>query len=163
MLLGWRCIYTPAAVAYHVRSVTPGNRALGARGHQHALGEEPLPDAHQERHRRRYRRYWLPMTLRDLVVVGGTLLREPRSLPAFWRLAQCLPRALRQRREIMRKRRVDDRVLADWFSFTPIAQPDGRDRPGAHRFPVPGPQHSVVGIRGLKPGLRPALPWRHWL
>ena len=25
-LLGWRCIYTPAAVAYHVRTVTPANR-----------------------------------------------------------------------------------------------------------------------------------------
>src|SRR5271157_943509 len=25
-LLGWSCIYTPAAVAYHVRTVTPGSR-----------------------------------------------------------------------------------------------------------------------------------------
>ena len=28
----------------------PGQPALGARRHQHAFGEEPLPDAHQERH-----------------------------------------------------------------------------------------------------------------
>src|SRR4029079_16252960 len=70
-----------------------------------------------------YRRFWLPMFARDVVVVFGTLLTEPRSLPAFWHLGRCLPRALRQRREIMKRRRVSDEILAQWFSFHPAAEP----------------------------------------
>ncbi len=26
MLIGWRCIYTPEATAFHVQTLTPGNR-----------------------------------------------------------------------------------------------------------------------------------------
>ena len=70
-----------------------------------------------------YRRFWLPVTLRDLLVVGGCLFWEPRSLPAFWRMAECMPRALRQRRWIMSRRRVSDDVLARWFSMQPFSQP----------------------------------------
>ena len=47
-LMGWKCLYAPYARGYHVRKVLPGNRARAAAGDQHALGEEPLPDAHQE-------------------------------------------------------------------------------------------------------------------
>ena len=70
-----------------------------------------------------YRRCWLPMTMRDLVVVGGCLLAEPRSLPAFWRLAACWRNAWAQRREIMRRKRVDDQALMRWFRFEPSAEP----------------------------------------
>jgi hypothetical protein len=66
------------------------------------------------------------MTLRDLLVMGGVLLAEPGSLPAFWHLAKCLPQALRARRVIMSRRRIDDATLAAWFSFQPVAQPVGQ-------------------------------------
>jgi hypothetical protein len=62
-----------------------------------------------------YRRYWLPMTMRDLVVMGGVIFWEPASLPAFWRVAKCLPRALKQRRQIMARRKVSDQDLAELF------------------------------------------------
>jgi hypothetical protein len=68
-----------------------------------------------------YRRYWLPMTLRDLAVIGGVLVSEPGSLAAFWHLAKCLPRAFRARKTIMSRRRIDDATLASWFSFEPVA------------------------------------------
>ena len=48
-LMGWRCLYTPSAVGHHVRTVTPAEPRLRAGVHQYAFGEEPLPDAHQER------------------------------------------------------------------------------------------------------------------
>jgi hypothetical protein len=70
-----------------------------------------------------YRRFWLPATIRDLLVVGGCLLWEQESLPAFWYLAKCLRRALEQRRSIMARRRVSDASLAHWFSTTPSARP----------------------------------------
>jgi len=48
-LLGWGCLYTPEAVGYHVRRVVSGNRRARTAVHQHALREEPVPVAHQER------------------------------------------------------------------------------------------------------------------
>jgi len=70
-----------------------------------------------------YRRYWLPMTLRDLTVVAGSIFWEPTSLPAFWHIARSLPRALEQRRVIMSRRRATDAELAQWFRFQPVAHP----------------------------------------
>jgi GT2 family glycosyltransferase len=122
-LLGWSCIYTPAAVAYHVRTVTPGSRrAVPAIINMHSVKNRFLmriknatPDL--------YRRYWLPMTARDLAVVGGCLVAEPRSLEAFWQLARGFRSAWRRRRIIMNRRRASDEALARWFSFQPAAEP----------------------------------------
>jgi len=122
-LLGWRCIYTPAAVAWHVRTVTPGSRlAVPAIINMHSVKNRFLmriknatPDL--------YRRFWLPMMARDLVVVGGCLLAEPSSLAAFWQVAKGFRNALRQRHIIMSRRRASDEALARWFSFQPAAEP----------------------------------------
>jgi GT2 family glycosyltransferase len=124
-LLGWRCIYTPAAVAYHVRTVSPQNRkSVPAAINMHSVKNRFLlriknltPGL--------WRRYWLPMTLRDLVVIGGCLVTEPASLRAFWRLARCLRRSLVRRRVIMRRRVASDQDLAQWFSAQPVARPIG--------------------------------------
>jgi len=123
VLLGWRSIYTPAAVAYHVRTVTPANRrSLPAVINMHSVKNRFLMRI-KNATGGIYRRHWLPMTLRDLVVLGGSIFWEPASLPAYWRLAKCFRRALRQRREIMSRRRVSDEALAQWFSFEPAALP----------------------------------------
>jgi len=122
-LLGWRAIYTPGAVAWHVRSVLPGNRlAVPAAINMHSVKNRFLmriknmtPDL--------YRRYWLAVTMRDALVLGGCLVWEQTSLPAFWQLAKCLRRALRHRRNIMRRRRATDEDLARWFSGEAVAQP----------------------------------------
>ena len=121
LLLGWRCIYTPAARAHHVRTVVPGTR----RSNPAFINMHSVKNRFLMRIKNAtgglYRRYWLPMTWRDLVVVGGTLLWEPTSLAAFWQVAKCLPRALHSRRLIMSRRRVGDAEIAQWFNFRPVA------------------------------------------
>jgi hypothetical protein len=62
-----------------------------------------------------YRRFWLPITLRDIVVVGGCVLREWSSLAAFPQVLRLWKRMLGKRRAIMRRRRADDEYLARWF------------------------------------------------
>jgi len=122
-LLGWSCLYTPAAVAYHVRSVRPGSRwTVPAVLKMHSVKNRFLmriknvtADV--------YRRHWIPATARDLLVIGGCLLYEPRSLPAFWHAARCLPRALAKRRYIMKRRRAPDEYLASWFDPASVSQP----------------------------------------
>jgi len=122
-LLGWKCLYTPAATAYHVRTLIPGNRrAVPAAINMHSVKNRFLMRI-KNATGGLYRRFWLPMTARDLVVLAGMLFWEPRSLPALWHAAKCVPAALRKRRQIMRRKRVDDEVLAQWFSFAPAAQP----------------------------------------
>lgn len=126
-LMGWSSAYTPAATAYHVRSVTPGNR----RSVPKAINMHSVKNRFLMRIKNAtpglYRRFWLPMTVRDLVVICGSIFWEPTSLPAFWHIARCLPRALKRRRQIMSRRRISDEELVAWFSFEPSArQPEAK-------------------------------------
>jgi GT2 family glycosyltransferase len=132
-LLGWRCVYTPAATAWHVRSVTPGNRrSVPAVVNMHSVKNRFLMRI-KNTTADVGRRCWLPMIARDLVVLGASLVWEPSSLKAFWHIFHCLPRAMRQRRIIMAKRRVANGDLARWFNFSPTAYPVAQ----VHDVPVP--------------------------
>lgn len=122
-LLGWRCLYVPGAEGYHVRRVNPSNRrAVPGVLNMHSVKNRFLMRA-KNMSGGLYKRFWRATTARDLLVLGGCLLREPRSIPAFWHVARCLPRALDWRRRIMARRRVTDESLADWFSAEPSAKP----------------------------------------
>ena len=122
-LLGWRCLYSPKACGYHVRSVLPGKRgALPPEINMHSVKNRFLmriknmtPDL--------YRRNWLAITGRDLVVIGACLLHEHSSLKAFAYVLKNWRRVLVKRREIMNRRRVEDDDLASWFSFQPVSRP----------------------------------------
>ena len=122
-LLGWRCLYVGQAVGYHVRSVGPGNRrAVPALINMHSVKNRFLMRI-KNMTGGLYRRFCLQATARDLLVIAGCLLWEPSSLSAFWRLAKCMPRAIRARRWIMSRRRASDASLAAWFREEPCAQP----------------------------------------
>ncbi len=119
-LLGWKCLYTPSAVALHVRTVVPENRsALPAIINLHSVKNRWLlriknttPDL--------YGRFWFSITLRDMVVIGACLFREWSSLPAFFMVIKLWPRTWRKRREIMRRKRAG---ILSWFSDQPISYP----------------------------------------
>jgi len=125
-LMGWRCLYTPLARGYHVRNVLPGNRrALPAEINMHSVKNRFLmriknmtPDL--------YRKNWLSITARDLVVLGACLVREHSSLKAFVYLAKNWRRVLEKRREIMKRRRVKDEYISSWFSYQPVSRPAPR-------------------------------------
>jgi GT2 family glycosyltransferase len=138
-LMGWRCVYTPLARGYHVRSVLPGNRrALPAAINMHSVKNRFLmriknitPDL-----------YWknLPAIVwRDLVVVSCCVIREHSSLKAFWYLVRNWPKFVEKRREIMKRKRVSDAEIASWFSYDPVSRPmpllteDVASRSGAAR------------------------------
>jgi hypothetical protein len=70
-----------------------------------------------------YRRNWLSITTRDLVVFGACLLHEHSSLKAFWYLATNFRRFLAKRDAIMKRMRVDEEYMASWFSYEPVAKP----------------------------------------
>ncbi len=122
-LMGWRCLYTPRACGYHVRNVLPGKRrALPAEINMHSVKNRFLmrmknmtPDL--------YRRNWLSITGRDLLVIGACLLHEHSSLKAFGFILRNWRSVMAKRRDIMSRRRVQDDDLASWFSFQPVSRP----------------------------------------
>ncbi len=128
-LMGWRCLYTPHARGYHVRSVRPGNRrALPAVINMHSVKNRFLMRI-KNMTADLYRRNWFSITFRDAVVVCGCLLREQTSLKAFWFLAKNWRRIWAKRREIMKRRRVNDEYMATWFRYRPVSIPAGRLAP----------------------------------
>ncbi|HEV7922571.1 MAG TPA: glycosyltransferase family 2 protein [Thermoanaerobaculia bacterium] len=114
-IFGWKAVYVPAAVGYHVRTVTPATRRT----------LPPFVNMHSVKNRFLLRlknqSLWLalrnaPFELpRDLVAIGAVLTIERTSLPALRWLWKNRRRVMAKRRDIQRRRRVSDRELAKWF------------------------------------------------
>ncbi|MEZ5356325.1 MAG: glycosyltransferase family 2 protein [Bryobacteraceae bacterium] len=135
-LFGWKCLYTPRARGYHVRSVLPGNRrALPPEINMHSVKNRFLmriknitPGV--------YWRNGLSITARDLVVLVCCLVREHSSLGAFRYLFRNFGRFLEKRRKIMARVRASDEYMASWFSYKPVSFPAPKPRKAAVRTAV---------------------------
>jgi GT2 family glycosyltransferase len=127
-LMGWRCIYTPHARGYHVRKVLPGNRrALPPGINMHSVKNRYLMRL-KNMTGDLYKRNWLSITTRDIVVFGACLVREQSSLKAFWYVTRNWKRVMAKRREIMSRKRVDDDYIASWFRYKPVSSPAAKSR-----------------------------------
>lgn len=122
-VLGWKCLYTPAAVGWHVRRVTPERR-------------EQLPDFinwHSVKNRflmriknssfGLYLRLFFPVTGRDLTIVGYALLRNWRLFSALFYPLLHFGWLWRKRQWIQSRRKVSDQQLLRWFSNRPTNEP----------------------------------------
>jgi GT2 family glycosyltransferase len=120
-VLGWKCLYTPSAVAWHVRRVTPERRK-----------DLPLViNWHSAKNRFLMRgknasgwlcwRLLIPVAWRDLMTFGYAAVRDRRLWSAvthWWKLRDSIRR---KRAIIQSRRRVSDRDLLWWFSTRPRA------------------------------------------
>jgi GT2 family glycosyltransferase len=114
-LFGWRALYVPDAVAYHVRTVTPEKRrALSAVTNMHGVKNRFLLRLKNEGLYLAIRNAPFELT-RDLMVIAATLTIERSSLPALTWLWKNRRRIMEKRRAIQSRRRVSDRELAGWF------------------------------------------------
>jgi GT2 family glycosyltransferase len=131
-LLGWKCLYVPEAIAYHVRHVLPSNRtAVSSTINMHSVKNRFLMRINNLS-ARQYFRQFIPITLRDLVVIGGCLVREQSSLRAFVLVLRGLRKSWRKRRSILARRRTSEVDMARWFSRRPVSFPPLA--PNANRF-----------------------------
>jgi len=125
-LLGWKCVYTPCAVAYHVRSVLPSRRSsVAAVLNMHSVKNRFLMRIKNVTPRL-YLRHCLAVTFRDGLVVAACLLREWTSLRAFPLVLRSFRRKWAERKDIMQIRRVSDEYINAWFSNTPVSYPAPR-------------------------------------
>ena len=122
-ILGWKCLYVPAAVGWHVRRVTPERR-------------QQLPDLinwHSVKNRFLMRiknssvwlfhRLFFPVTVRDLMVVGYAALRNWRLFSALFYPVRHIRRLWRKRQWIQSRRKISDRRLLRWFCNRPWSEP----------------------------------------
>lgn len=109
---GWACVYEPAAVAEHRRTVVPAGRAqVSPFVNYHSLKNRYLLRAYHQSAGNLLRTF-VPATLRDLGAFGWVLLREHSSLPAYewlWRHRH----QIAARRRFLRARRQADAEI--WF------------------------------------------------
>ncbi|MGB7556358.1 MAG: glycosyltransferase family 2 protein [Candidatus Korobacteraceae bacterium] len=120
-VMGWKCLYTPTAVAWHVRRVTPERRKdLPLVINWHSVKNRFLMRG-KNASGWLCRRLFLPVAWRDLMTFGYALVRDRRMLSALvypWRVRHSIRH---KRRIIQSRRRVSDRDLLWWFSDTPRA------------------------------------------
>lgn len=122
-LLGWKCLYLPEAVAYHVRHVLPSNRrSVSSAINMHSVKNRFLMRINNLSGRQ-YLRHFLPITLRDVLVFGGCLVRERSSLRAFLLVLTNFRKAWRKRQIISARRRASEGDMARWFSRQPVSFP----------------------------------------
>ena len=113
-LFGWRAVYVPDAVGWHVRTVTPQKRReLPAFINMHSVKNRFMMRIKNEGLYLALRNAPFELT-RDLVIIAAVLTIERSSLPAFPWLWRNRKRIFAKRREIQRRRRVSDRALARW-------------------------------------------------
>ncbi len=114
-IAGWKVLYTPRAIAYHLRNVLPERRStlsslvnmhgaknrflLQIKNHTAGTWLATFPDAQ----------------VRDIGVIVYVLTRERTSLPGLFFVLKHLGRFLGKRKLIMKQRRVKDGYLRRWF------------------------------------------------
>lgn len=115
-LMGWQCVYTPAAVAWHVRRVTPGRR----KQLPHAINWHSIKNRFVMRAKNiawpLYKHCLLPTSFRDAQVIGYCLLVDRKLASALTELWKSRDEIKAKRRLIQARRRVSDEQLLPWFS-----------------------------------------------
>jgi len=120
-LLGWKCLYVPAAIGWHVRRVTPERRReLPFLINWHSIKNRFImrmknlaPSS--------YLRLFLPITARDCLILGYCLLVDRRMLYALGWVWSNRRRILVKRKMIQARRRIAEREILRWFSDRPTA------------------------------------------
>ena len=122
-LMGWRCVYTPFAVGYHVRTVFENNRA----------SVSALINMHSTKNRfimriknitpRVYWKVLLPTTIRDLGIFAYVLCRERSSISGLLWIVKNWRKTWRKRRWVQARVKVSSSEIEFWFNRHPMAKP----------------------------------------
>lgn len=122
-LMGWSCLYTPEAVAWHVRRVTPERfRQLPDEINRHSIKNRFLMRAKNISFAL-YSRLFIPIAARDFLILGYCALRNRgllSGLGLFWSKRRSIAE---KRNWVQTHRRISDHELARWFANRPFSLP----------------------------------------
>lgn len=122
-LLGWKCLFAPRAIAYHIRTVFHTNRAsLSSAINMHSTKNRFLMRIKNVTPAV-YSKVLIATTLRDALVIAYVVLKEHSSLAGLRFVVLNWKRFLQKRRWIQSKIRVEPSYIAFWFAKTPATIP----------------------------------------
>jgi len=122
-LLGWSCLYVPSAVGWHERRVTPERfRQLPLVINWHSVKNRFLMRL-KNATLGTWLRLLFPITWRDLLIVGYSVLVDRRLLSALAFVWSNREHTRRKRRLIQSRRRAPEKEIRHWFRNTPAARP----------------------------------------
>lgn len=105
-LLGWRCLYEPAALARHVRTYSPSTRARMSESARRLQFRNRLLMMAKNETRAGLARDAPAIVAYEVLALGHALLREPHLLGGYAEAWRLLPGARRRRALIQRRRRT---------------------------------------------------------
>lgn len=129
-LRGWQALYFPKAVAYHGRGtgvlkrfthleVLKSRRHLNRFQKKYAYTNQRLMQVKNELCANFFRDFF-PIVWKEILIFGYILVREPYLLASLWQFFKKLPRALKKRRAILRRKKVSAKDMQKWFSRQPL-------------------------------------------
>lgn len=113
--MGWTCLYTPLAVGWHVRRVTPSRfKELTDLINRHSIKNRFLMRA-KNITLRLYLRLLIPVTIRDALILGYCVVFKRTLLSGLSYAWASRESVWRKRKWIQSRRRIPDKELARWF------------------------------------------------
>jgi len=114
-LRGWRSLYTPKAVAYHVRSYSPATRKQQPRFLRQLQFRNRYLLMFKNDSWRNVLRHAPYILGFEVLALGYVLLREPYLLWGYWDALRLLPKMMQKRRAIQSRKLVSDSYILEWF------------------------------------------------
>jgi len=125
LLAGWKNLYYPLAVAYHGRGTGVQRRFFNKEivAHRNSLSKFQKKYSFKNQHlMERKNELWtnffldfFPIMLKKLAIFTYITFKEPYLWGSYFDYLKQLPKALRKRRLIMKKRRISAKDMRKWF------------------------------------------------
>jgi GT2 family glycosyltransferase len=124
-LRGWKCFYDPAALAHHGRGtgvlkrfthweVYKGRKGLSRFAKFYAYKNQRLMQIKNEQWSNVLRDIF-SIAMKEILISGYILIREPHLIKAQWAFIRQLPRALKKRRLIQHRAKVSAKKMHKWI------------------------------------------------
>jgi GT2 family glycosyltransferase len=115
-LCGWKCLYVPSAIGWHLRTFASADR-------RSKIAEALKINSIRNRYLLMMKNDLFPHFLRhlphiaiyDLKILTYVLLHERSSLKGYAQALRLFPRAMKKRRAIMGRKKVNDDYIFQWF------------------------------------------------
>ncbi len=125
LLCGWKNFYYPGAVAYHGRGTGVQRRFFNKEvlAHRNSLSKFQKKYSFKNQHlMEKKNELWsnffldfFPIIFRKLGMFAYLIFKEPYLIGSYFAYLKQLPRALKKRRQIMKKRKISAKEMRKWF------------------------------------------------
>lgn len=125
-LFAWKCLYVPSAIAYHIRGtgikkrdtaadIARERKTLSRFQRHYSLINQHIMQIKNEMPYNFFKN--LPQILfKEILLAGFTIVREPFLLKSWGQILLEIPRGLKWRKEIMRRKKITAKEMDKWFS-----------------------------------------------